>query len=284
MKITMIQMEPGAGKEQNIAQAAHLIQSAVADHAPRLVVLPETWSCLGGSPQIRRDAGELIPAPGESSALPGSAYDFLQRSAQQHSIYLHGGSIGERTGSRLFNTTLVFSPEGHEISRYRKIHLFDADPADGSGYRESAEYAAGTSIVTYRADDITVGCAICYDLRFPEQFLALRRAGAELIVMPSAFTLHTGRDHWEPLLRARAIETQCWIAAAATLGGHTEADEPRSTFGHSLLCDPWGHIVASASDCVGWASGRLDRELTKRIRARMPILDHRAPWEKPSPQ
>jgi deaminated glutathione amidase len=281
MKISVIQMEPGPCKEENIAQAHQLIQSVIAEDAPRLIALPETWSCLGGDPRTRLQQSEEIPARGELPPSPGPAYSFLQNIARENSIYVHGGSIGERIGDRLFNTTLVFSPEGHEIARYRKIHLFNADSPDGSGYRESAEYGAGDAIVIYNADDLTVGCAICYDLRFPELFLALRRAGAELIVLPSAFTLQTGRDHWEPLLRARAIETQCWIAAAATSGVHTEAGEPRATFGHSLICDPWGHIVDSTSDGSGWATAPIDRDLTARVRARMPVLAHRAPWEIP---
>jgi deaminated glutathione amidase len=281
MKISVIQMEPGPRKEENIAQAAQLIQSAMAQDAPRLIALPETWSCLGGDPRTRFEQSEQIPAQNDAihpfrSSPVGSAYAFLQNIARMHGIYLHGGSIGERHGQRLFNTTLVFSPEGREIARYRKIHLFNADIVDGSGYRESAEYDAGDSIVTYVADGITVGCAICYDLRFSELFLALRRAGAELIVLPSAFTLQTGRDHWEPLLRARAIETQCWIAAAATSGSHIEVGEPRATFGHSLVCDPWGRIVAIAAEGPGWANARLHRDITASIRARMPMLGHHA--------
>jgi nitrilase len=281
MKISVIQMEPGPCKEENIAQAQRLIQSVIAQDAPRLIALPETWSCLGGDPRTRLQESEEIPAQGELQPCPGSAYSFLQNVARENSTYVHGGSIGERVGDHLFNTTLVFSPEGREIARYRKIHLFNADTPDGSGYHESAEYGAGDAIVTYNADDLTVGCAICYDLRFPELFLALRRAGAELIVLPSAFTLQTGRDHWEPLLRARAIETQCWIAAAATSGVHTEAGELRGTFGHSLICDPWGYIVDSISDGFGWATAHIDRDLTARVRARMPVLAHRAPWEIP---
>jgi predicted amidohydrolase len=282
MKISVIQMEPGPCKEDNIAQAHRLIQSVIAEDAPRLIALPETWSCLGGDPRTRLQQSERIPARGGLPHSPGPAYSFLQNIARENSVYVHGGSIGERVGDRLFNTTLVFSPEGREIARYRKIHLFNADTPDGSGYRESAEYGAGDAIVTYNADDLTVGCAICYDLRFPELFLALRRAGAELIVLPSAFTLQTGRDHWEPLLRARAIETQCWIAAAATSGLHTEAGERRATFGHSLICDPWGHIVDSVADGSGWATVPIDCDLTALVRARMPVLTQRAPWEIPS--
>jgi deaminated glutathione amidase len=119
--------------------------------------------------------------------------------------------------------------------------------------------------------------AICYDVRFPELFLALRRAGGELILLPSAFTLQTGKDHWEVLIRARAIETQCWFAAAASWGRHLEGktNEPRFTYGHSLICDPWGHVVAKASDGIGWATARIDPAVTARVRSDMPVLEHR---------
>jgi len=122
-----------------------------------------------------------------------------------------------------------------------------------------------------------VGAAICYDLRFPELFAALRRAGAELIMLPSAFTLQTGKDHWEPLLRARAIETQCWFAAAATWGKHLEGSrgEPRFTYGHSLVCDPWGQVVAQVSDGTGWATARIEPAITARVRRDMPVETHR---------
>ncbi len=121
-----------------------------------------------------------------------------------------------------------------------------------------------------------MGCAICYDLRFPELFLALRRAGAELIFLPAAFTLQTGKDHWEALLRARAIETQCWFAAPAAWGRHLDGGgEPRFTYGHSLVCDPWGHVVAKVSDGIGWATARIDPAVTARVRRDMPVLEHR---------
>ncbi len=197
---------------------------------------------------------------------------FLRRAAIENGFYVHGGSIGELEGDRIFNTSIVFSPKGEELARYRKIHLFDIVTPDGQGYRESATYGAGEQVVTVDIDGVKVGLAICYDLRFPELFLALRRQGAELIVLPAAFTLQTGKDHWEVLLRARAIETQCWIAAAACTGIHREADgEPRYTYGHSLIADPWGHVVAKASDGLGWAVAAIDHALTTRVRANMPV-------------
>jgi len=240
------------------------------------------WTCLGGERQTKFAAAEVLPPPG-SNQPGGPAYEFLRAIARDLNIHVHGGSIGELAPhgapDRIYNTTLVFDPNGTELARYRKIHLFDITTPDGQGYRESATYGPGDSVVTCRIGTLTMGLAICYDLRFAELFLALRRAGADLIVLPAAFTAQTGRDHWEPLLRARAIETQCWVAAAATTGSHVEigrnGPSARQTYGHSLICDPWGHVVARASDGTGWASARLDPALTARVRRDMPVLDHR---------
>ena len=275
MRVSVVQMNPGHDKAQNLAQARRLIDAAEAADGARLLVLPEMWSCLGGDRASKFAAAEELPAPG-GEAAGGEAYAFLRGVARERRVYVHGGSIAERAGEKLFNTTLVFDPDGREIARYRKIHLFDIVTPDGTGYCESATFASGGEVVTCEVDGMRVGCAICYDIRFPELFLALRRAGAELILLPAAFTRETGKDHWEPLLRARAIETQCWFAAAATWGRHSSATgEARFTYGHSLIADPWGHVVAMASDGTGWASGNIDRALTARVRRDMPVLDHR---------
>lgn len=275
MRVTVVQMSPGADKAANIAQAGRLLEQAIADDRPAIAALPEMWTCLGGDREAKFREAEDLPPPG-SNEPGGPAYEFLRATARAHGIHIHGGSLAERADGRLFNTTVVFGPDGAEVARYRKIHLFDIVTPDGAGYRESATYGAGDAVVTVQAGGAQVGLAICYDLRFPELFLALRRAGAELIFLPSAFTLQTGKDHWEPLIRARAIETQCWIAAPATTGRHLDAKgEPRMTYGHSLVCDPWGHVVARSSDGIGWATARIDQALTARVRRDMPVLDHR---------
>jgi nitrilase len=276
MRVCVVQMNSGADKAQNIAQASRLVDAATEMDRPGMIALPEMWTCLGGSRDVKLREAEALPPPG-SNASGGAAYEFLRGIARDKKIFVHGGSIAERDGERLFNTTVAFNRAGQEIARYRKIHLFDIVTPDGTGYRESATFGGGADIVTYAADDVRVGCAICYDLRFPELFLSLRRAGAELILLPSAFTLQTGKDHWEVLLRARAIETQCWLAAPATWGRHsdTATDASRFTFGHSLVCDPWGHIVANVSDGIGWATARIDRGVTEKVRRDMPVLDHR---------
>jgi deaminated glutathione amidase len=171
---------------------------------------------------------------------------------------------------------VVFDPNGTELARYRKMHLFDIVAPDGTGYRESNSYGAGDEVVTYRADGVKIGCAICYDVRFPDLFWKLREQGAEVIFLPSAFTLATGKDHWEALIRGRAIETQCWFAAPATWGKHLEGKgDPRFTYGHSMIVNPWGHLVAQVSDGIGWTTARIDQDLTARVRRDMPVLDHR---------
>ena len=272
MRVSVIQMNQGSDKPANLASAEALISAAVAADRPGLVSLPETWTNLGGGRDSRRAAAEVLPAPG---AEGGAAYELMRGLARRHGIFVHGGSIIEDGGEKLFNTTVVFNPGGEEIARYRKVHLFDIVAPDGTGYRESALYGAGEELVLFEAGGARFGCTICYDMRFAEHYVALRRAGAEAILVPSNFTLQTGKDHWEVLLRARAIETQCWIIAAASHGQYEERGAARSVYGHSLVADPWGHVVAKCSDGVGWATARVDQALTARVRRDMPVLEHR---------
>jgi len=274
MRVAVIQMSPNAEKDQNIAQARGLIETLVAEQKIDLIALPEIWTCLGGTRAQKFAQAEALPDAGGQG---GPAYEFLRGIAMKHNIHVHGGSIGELVGGKLYNTSLVFSPAGEELARYRKIHLFDITTPDGQGYKESATYGAGDEVVTCMIGETRIGLAICYDLRFPELFLALRRAGAELIILPAAFTLQTGKDHWEVLLRARAIETQCYLAAPGCTGSHHEgvSGETRYTYGHSLIADPWGHVVAKVSDGPGWAAASLDKAYMARLRANMPVLEHR---------
>ncbi|MCW3473306.1 carbon-nitrogen hydrolase family protein [Limobrevibacterium gyesilva] len=275
MRVSVVQMNAGHDKAANIAQARSLIDGAIAADTPHIVSLPEMWTCLGGDRATKFHQAEELPASG-SNEPGGEAYEFLRSIARDRQIHVHGGSIAERMGDRLFNTTVAFDPQGVEIARYRKIHLFDIVTPDGTGYRESSMFGSGDKVVSYDVNGVRIGCAICYDIRFAELFLELRRAGAELIFLPSAFTVQTGKDHWETLIRARAIETQCWLAAPATWGQHRDGSgEPRYTYGHSLVCDPWGHVVAKVSDGVRWATARIDSNLTARVRRDMPVMEHR---------
>ena len=275
MRVSVIQMSPGSVKSDNIEQARTLIDGALLDDRPDIVTLPEMWTCLGGDRATKLVEAERLPPPG-SNEPGGPAYETLRTLARTHKITVHGGSIAEAADNKLYNTTIVFGPQGTEIARYRKIHLFDITTPEGTGYRESNTYGAGDQVVTVQAEGATLGLAICYDLRFPELFLELRRRGAEIIFLPAAFTVPTGRDHWEVLIRARAIETQCWMVAPATWGVHRDAkNDVRLTYGRSIIVDPWGTVTAQVSDGIGWATARIDRDLTQRTRANMPVLEHR---------
>ncbi len=276
MKISLIQMNSRADKAANIAAAVALIEQAVAEERPDWVALPECFDFLGGSRADKLAAAEI---PGQ-----GPASSTLQALAKKHGIFIHAGSIleridgqeGEELGEeRVHNTTLVFDRAGEEIARYRKIHMFDITAPDGTQYRESAAFKPGDAVVTYQCEGMTIGCAICYDLRFPDLFQALAARGAEMIVLPSAFTLQTGKDHWEVLCRARAIETQAYFCAPAQCGTHRVGDETRATYGHSLVVDPWGHVIAKASDGVGIVSARVEPKLVAQVRAQIPVAQHK---------
>jgi predicted amidohydrolase len=265
MKVALIQMNSQGDKGANLAPAKRLIEQAVAEERPDLVALPEVWTLLSEDAAAKRAAAEPLPG--------GEAYGLLQELAARHRVVLHGGSLIERDGEALYNTTVVFGPDGAELARYRKLHLFDIVTPDGREYRESATFTGGARVVCFDALGTRIGLSICYDLRFPELYVQLAKEGAKVILVPSAFTLQTGKDHWEVLLRARAIETQTYVLAPAQWGRF--AGGARATYGHTLVADPWGHVIAKAQDKVGYIAARLDLEEVDRVRRRMPCADHR---------
>jgi predicted amidohydrolase len=265
MKVALIQMNSQGDKGANLAQAKRLIEQAVAEERPDLVALPEVWTLLSEDAAAKRAAAEPLPG--------GEAYGLLQELAARHRVVLHGGSLIERDGEALYNTTVVFGPDGAELARYRKLHLFDIVTPDGREYRESATFTGGARVVCFDALGTRIGLSICYDLRFPELYVQLAKEGAKVILVPSAFTLQTGKDHWEVLLRARAIETQTYVLAPAQWGRY--AGGSRACYGHSLIADPWGHVIAKAQDKVGYIAARLDLEEVERVRRRMPCAEHR---------
>jgi deaminated glutathione amidase len=269
MKISLIQMNSLHSKAANIAAAVELIERAVAQERPDWVCLPECFDFLGGNRAEKQAAAEILG--------DGPAYGTMQDLARKHRIFIHAGSMLEKIPGQdlIGNTTVVFDRGGKEIARYRKIHMFDITAPDGTKYHESAAFKPGDATVTYDCEGLQVGCAICYDLRFPDLFQALVDKGAEMIALPSAFTLLTGKDHWEVLCRARAIETQAYFSAAAQTGMHQVGGEVRSTYGHSLVVDPWGHVTARASDGVGVVSTRIDRALVAKVRAQIPLAKHK---------
>ena len=265
LNVAVLQMNSGADKEANIATALDLIDRA-ARRGARLVVLPEVWTYLGPDEGNRPNA----------EPVPGPVSDLLADRARRHGIYVHGGSFLEsRQGEPgLLNTSLVFSPDGDIIARYSKIHMFDVVLDGDAKYMESATVTPGDEIVTLDIDGVPVGLAICYDLRFPELFRILALRGARLIVLPAAFTMTTGKDHWEVLIRARAIENETFFVACGQWGMHPPGNW---CYGRSMIVDPWGTVLATAQDGVGIAQASLSDERVTAVRRQIPSLANRRP-------
>ncbi|MBX7099752.1 MAG: carbon-nitrogen hydrolase family protein [Myxococcaceae bacterium] len=258
-----VQMTSGADKALNLATAERLVRRAHTLGA-RFIGLPENFAWMGPEPE--RDAN--------AEGLDGPTLSRMAALARELQVTLLAGSVLETgaPGNRLYNTSVLFGPDGARLAAYRKMHLFDVDVGDGQTYRESAAVAPGPGPVVADTALGKVGLSVCYDLRFPELYRALSAQGALLLTVPAAFTLMTGKDHWEVLLRARAIENLCHVLAPAQWGRHPK---DRLTYGHAMLVDPWGHVLARASDGEGVAVGPVDLELTARLRKGLPALSHR---------
>jgi len=261
--IAVLQMNSGEDKAANIETALRLIDEAAATGA-RMVVLPEIWTYLGDEEGNRANA-EFIPGP---------VTDALAQKARQHGIYVHGGSILEKRDGepKLFNTAVVFDPTGQIVAKYSKMHMFDVVLDGVASYRESNTVQRGEEIVTFDMDGTTVGLAICYDLRFPELFRILRLRGAEVIVLPAAFTMTTGKDHWEVLLRARAIENQVYMVSCGQFGPDSSG---KWCYGRSLVADPWGTVIATAPDRECVLRATIDPEYLQKIRRQVPSVENR---------
>jgi deaminated glutathione amidase len=270
--VAAIQLSSQADVGRNLDRAAVLVAEA-ARRGARLVLLPENFAFLGGTEDDRRAVAEALDDPPEPGAFQGPIARRLSEVARAHGIWLVGGGMAERSAdaARPYNTCAVFAPDGSLAARYRKIHLFDVDLPDRS-YRESASCSPGREPVTLSAGGIGVGLSICYDLRFPELYRALSAAGAEVLLVPAAFTLLTGKDHWHVLLRARAIEAQAYVIAAAQWGKHPGG---RVTYGKSCVIDPWGEVVAQASEGEGVVTAVVDRGYLGQVRRTLPSLQHR---------
>lgn len=268
MKISLIQLNPQQDRARNLANARRVMAEAVATDKPDLIVLPEYFELLGTS---------LEEKMAQAQPHGGDAYRLAQDFARENKVYVHAGTIMEKVEgeNRIYNVSFVFDREGNEVASYRKIHMFDITGPDGTDYKESATIKPGEDIVTYDIDGTRVGCAICYDVRFAELFLELEKRGCEVIVLPAAFTLQTGKDHWEVLIRARAIETQTYFVAAATVGQTVRDGEVRATYGHSLVADPWGLVIARASDGEGFVTARVEHRQVERVRKLIPMRQHR---------
>lgn len=260
MLVAAIQMESREDIARNWETAKRLTQEA-ASRGAQVVALPETFLYVGPDKTAGANLNEeWLP---RFSALAAAL-----------KIYFLAGSVGERVAdsNKIYNTSVLFAPNGTEVARYRKIHLFDAALSDGRSYRESDYIAPGAEIVTAKTEFCEVGLSICYDLRFPELYRKLANGGnTRLIFIPSNFTLMTGKDHWLPLLRARAIENQVYIIAP---NQHGEKYGGRASYGKSAIIDPWGSVLALAPDCETAITAEIDFVYQDQVRAALPCLRH----------
>jgi predicted amidohydrolase len=258
----VVQMTSTADVERNLAMAERLIAGAVARGA-RFVALPENFAFL-------RSGGDPVP---EAQALDGAWVRRMAGPARRHAITLLLGSLPEKSAepAKVHNTSVLLGPDGAVLAVYRKIHLFDIDLPGLEHLKESREVAAGKDLVVAQAPFGALGLTICYDVRFPELYRALTRRGARVLAVPSAFTERTGKDHWEVLLRARAIENLAYVVAPAQAGVHGKG---RSSHGHAMIVDPWGAVVAQVADGEGVALAELDFDRQDRLRRELPALDH----------
>jgi predicted amidohydrolase len=272
LRAAAVQLNSTSDKARNLAAAERLVRAAAADGA-ELVGLPEKWNLLAG--------GEELLAGAEP--LDGPSLSAARGWARELRIHLLAGSIAERgAGGKASNTSVLIGPDGEDVAVYRKIHMFDVD-AGGVSYRESEHEQPGAEIVSAELGELTAGLTVCYDLRFPELFRILALRGAHLLLVPSAFTTATGRDHWEVLLRARAIENQAFVLAPNQVG---QAPPHFDSFGHSAIVDPWGVVLASAPAEECFIAADLDLAAQDQVRESLPSLANRRPqaYAWPSPQ
>jgi predicted amidohydrolase len=264
MRAAAVQLNSTDDKERNLETAERLVRDAGRDGA-ELIALPEKWNLLGPGDALR----------GGAEDLDGPTLSAVRSWARELGVHVVAGSISERVAERdkLSNTSVLVGPDGEVGAAYRKIHMFDVD-VGGVAYRESEHEEPGTEIVVSNVADVPVGLTVCYDLRFPELYRILAVRGARVITVPAAFTLHTGKDHWEPLLRARAIENQAFVLAPNQIG---EAPPHYNSYGRSMIVDPWGVPLATAPDEECFVAADLDFALQDRIRESLPSLANRRP-------
>jgi deaminated glutathione amidase len=267
MTVAVVQLSSQDELAWNLAQVRQWIGQASKAGA-ELVVLPENFAFMGEEAKKREIAEHL------ASSYPGPILGAISETAAKHGVFVLGGGMPEvsKDESRPFNTSVLVDPTGKLVASYRKIHLFDVSLADGTSLRESAATSPGREVVTTEVNGVRLGLTICYDLRFPELYRTLVDQGARMVSVPSAFTVTTGKDHWHVLLRARAIENQLYVLAAAQHGKHPKG---RQTYGKSLICDPWGDVLAQCGEGEGFCVARVDFAYQDKVRTMLPSLLHR---------
>jgi deaminated glutathione amidase len=262
VRVAAVQLNSNGDKARNLAAAERLVRAGAADGA-ELIALPEKWNLLA--------AGEEMAAGAEP--LDGPSLAAARSWARELGVHLLAGSIAEEGEGKAFNTSVLIGPDGADLAAYRKIHMFDVD-AGGVQYRESEYEQPGGEIVSASLDGLELGLTVCYDLRFPELYRILAVRGARAVAVPSAFTAATGRDHWQVLLRARAIENQVFVIAPNQVG---EAPPHYSSYGRSAIVDPWGVVLATAPDEECFVTADLDPAAQDRVREHLPSLANRRP-------
>ena len=262
--VALVQLDAGPDPETNVRRAAELADRAATDGA-RLVALPEYLQFRGPDDGFRASA----------RPVPGPFTDPFADVARRHGTWVLVGSLAEASGDpdRPFNTSVLIGPDGGIAARYRKVHLFDVAVEAGPVDTESARVTAGDELVTAEVEGVRLGLSICYDLRFPELYRGLALAGAQVLTVPANFTERTGRDHWEVLLRARAIENAAYVLAPSQIGG----PPGQPAYGRSMVIDPWGTVVAQAPDRVAIVHAELDLDRVDAIRQQIPALANRRP-------
>lgn len=273
MRVAALQMVSSHDKYSNLIQAERLIKEGVEQGA-ELLLLPENFAVFTSK--------KVLNQAQSNDANVSDIRDFLRAQSSQYGVWLIAGSVPvlddtttgkQAAAGKVFTSSLVYSPEGVEVARYDKLHLFDVDVDDAQGsYRESEQFESGDEVVVAELPQCVLGLSICYDLRFPELYRRLSFLGANVMLVPAAFTYKTGEAHWQVLLQARAIENQCYIIAANQGGQH---DSKRHTWGHSCIVNPWGEVIAQRELGEGVVVADLDLGLVDQLRENMPVLMHR---------
>jgi predicted amidohydrolase len=265
MRVAICQMNSGADVEANLAGAETLIREGAQGRAD-LVVLPEYLEFMGPAAS-RGDVAQPIPGPNSNR---------LAAIAAESRVWVLAGGLLEAEGGRVHDTAVLFDREGEIVARYRKIHLYDVELSDQPPIRESDSIAPGDQLVTHEVERVRVGLSICYDVRFPELYRGLMALGAEVLCVPAQFQHTTGKDHWHTLLRARAIENQCFVLAPGQWGPFGAPRDSRRSYGHSMVVDPWGEILVEApEEETGVWFADLDLAAQRELRRSFPVLSHR---------
>lgn len=263
MLVAAVQLTSKNNKKKNLAVALALMKRALNQGA-ELITLPEYFSFIGKSTEMFKEA---------EKSESGYAFETISAFAKKNKVYVLAGSIPTNTGDekKLANRSILFGTNGEVMGYYDKIHLFDSNIADTRSYRESETFKPGSEIKVLDTPFGKVGFSICYDLRFPELYRVLTFAGARIVFVPAAFTLYTGKDHWLPLLKARAIENQVYVIAPAQIGKHAEH---KVSYGKTCIIDPWGNITAVAPDCETVIVADIDFKFLNKVRKDLPVLNH----------